>query len=181
LKKDFSQAPVPAGGEAIFFSQSGTGASTVSGMAKRRKLKPPAPWAWALSGAFLLVALGIVLSPLFISRPPTPTQQMRAALLNAKTLSIVRAKDRQTLKTYEKPEDIQRIVQGLAVQPTNLGGRGWRLPEEPKYLLVFDQIEIGFVADEILRAPFFPSDYALTRESMEFLCDLIRQNEFHSK
>jgi len=143
--------------------------------------KPPARWAYILSGSFFLVALAIVILPPLLTKPDMddPNSIFQKALRDAKRLTIVSGpqhyggREGKTLKTIEDPAEIRKILGAVSLLP-NPTGRGFKVRDSAKYKLVFDTIEVEFLADQFLRAPFWQSDYRLTPESAKFLGGLLR-------
>lgn len=146
----------------------------------KRPPPPPAAWAWIVSGAFLLVALGVIVVPMILGSPAPPADdpnvKMQAVLGATRRLSLVRVKGAATLRTIDDAEEIRRILASIVVV-SNPPGKLFQVREEPKYKLVFDGVEVQFISDEFLRAPFWASDHRLTPASMKILWDLINGAE----
>ena len=148
-------------------------------MAKRAP-KPPARWAYVLSGFFLAAGLAVVILPPLLRRPDVddPNALFQAALRSSRRLTIVSGprhvggREGATLRTIEDPAEIRTILEKIVLAANPLG-KGFRARELAKYKLVFDSIEVEFVMDEYLRAPFWSSDYRLTPESAKFLWQLL--------
>lgn len=146
----------------------------------KRPPKPPARWAYVLSGSFLAAALAIVILPPLLRRPDVddPNALLQSTLKQARRLTIVSGprhvggREGVTLRTIEDPAEIRSILEKLVLAPNPLG-KGFRARELAKYKLVFDAVEVEFVMDEYLRAPFWQSDYRLTPESAKFLWNLL--------
>jgi hypothetical protein len=144
------------------------------------KPKPPARWAYVLSGSFFAIALAIILLPPFLSTPDVddPNPMFHKAVREAKRLTIVSGEKHvsgragTTLRTIDDPVEIRSVIDKIALMP-NPVGRGFRARELAKYKLVFDATEVEFVMDQFLRSSIWQSDYRLTAESAKFLWELL--------
>ncbi len=137
----------------------------------KRKAKPPAPWAWALSAVFLVTAVGVVLSPLFVTyERPDPNARWREALKGSRVLTILKGSEGMKVRSIEDAAEIEKVIASIKVVP----GPKFRWNEPPRYLLKFDQIEVHWVAEGVLRAPFWDTDFRLDEPSVKFLESLVK-------